>query len=318
MDKRILTLAGIILLIAAVIFGIKFSQRKKCVTPDIIMEPEGPIKANSEVSFSAVNVEEGDQLQWVFDDGSQELFGKTVKRYMMRGDTCEVKLIVNGKKDCSATGKLIVFEESVNPDTVSQQVILVYTIEGPANLETETPYRFKANGSGGKTFLWDFAETGDYSGKEQIATYTYKAPGKYTIKLHIDDQVVSKEVRVTPKQIASNTVTASNKGNTGQVVRPGKTLFPKIPAEEIQALLNSYGEAARDDDDAEQLEILKKLKQKLCNDETIPVVKTNDPSFRGSFEDFYHKLQFKFKQVKNVSLEYDPKTGCTSKIIVTD
>lgn len=136
-----------------------------------------------------------------------------------------------------------------------------------------------------------------------------------------DEEVAAKNYRADQEIVVTESKSLKDKKARSKAApasaEPGKTLFVKVSPEDIRDLFNQYGETANRDENKSQ-EILKELKQKLCNDETIPVVKTNDPSYLGSLEDFYRKLQFKYREVKSVSLEYDSKTGCPSKIIITE
>src|SRR5262245_60517140 len=94
MDKRILTLGGIILAVAAVIFFIKFSQRKECPEIGITMDKTSNVRVGDVLQFHG-DAEDATDWHWTFTDGSEDQFENPVFIHLSKAGKFTAKLIVN-------------------------------------------------------------------------------------------------------------------------------------------------------------------------------------------------------------------------------
>ena len=244
MDKRILTLGGIILLIAGIIFFMKFCNREKCTTPDIMIEP-GKVATTKQLvtfTYSSANAKEDDVVHWIFDDG-KEADGNSYTRYFQKAGTYVVSMTVNNNTECSKSDSVVITEAV--EDTVPQKTIANYSISCSGILYTGVPFQVKAIGAGGKIFQWDFHETGNYEPKSTATTYAYKYSqvSNYKIDLLVDgNMVASKNVIVQDKPAVHTGGGAPPKPSTPDPGGEGK----------MMNLINQFGYAARNNDEDQQ------------------------------------------------------------------
>ncbi len=305
MDKRILTLAGVVLLLAGIIFFFKFCNKPKCSAPTISIDPGRTATTRQQVTFhySSDDAKEDDQAHWIFGD-SKEMDGPSPVRYFQKPGSYLIRLIVNGHEDCSATDSVIISEAPV--EVVQTTPVINYTISCPDVIYIGVPCQFKAIGDGGKTFQWDFAETGKYEPKTSEKNYTYKytSPGNYSIVLHVDDNIsATKKV----------TVKIKNSPNPN----PGKPIS-KVTKDcnFMKDLLNQFGYAAKRNDEDLVSDVRKQLVAKLCGNESVPVRISGRDDYKHAFDFYLQDIGMRFREVKEVTCSYEK--DCITEITISE
>ncbi|MCZ4223969.1 PKD domain-containing protein [Pedobacter rhodius] len=162
-----------VLLLTGLIFLFKSSLFEKRTVDARILKDE--IYLNEDLVFTD-NTPKASKWLWEFGNGAKATTQNGAYHYDKPGAYI-VRLTVDGELKEQ-------FPLNVR-DTVRNVVDSVLTISGPTSGVVNEEVRLEGDGQG-KDFEWSFGETGRVDVKGKTALYTYRAPGKYVVRLRTD------------------------------------------------------------------------------------------------------------------------------------
>lgn len=162
-----------VLLLSGLIFLFKSSLFEKRTIEARILKDE--IYLNEDLVYTD-NTPKAAKWQWEFGNGEKSATQNGSYHYSKPGSYI-VRLTVDGELREQ-------FPVNVR-DTIRSIVDSVLTISGPTAGVVNEEVRLEGDGEG-KNFEWSFGETGRVDVKGKTALYTYRAPGKYVVRLRSD------------------------------------------------------------------------------------------------------------------------------------
>ncbi|WP_443944854.1 PKD domain-containing protein [Pedobacter sp. AW1-32] len=159
-----------VILISGAIFLFKSSLFEKRTVNARILKDE--IYLNEPLVF-ADNTKSSKKWQWEFGNGDVSKVQNGSYHYPKAGSYI-VRITVDGELKEQ-------FPVNVR-DTVRTQIDSIITISGPTAGVVNEEVRLEADGDA-RSFEWAFGETGRVDVKGKTALYTYRAPGKYVVRL---------------------------------------------------------------------------------------------------------------------------------------
>ncbi|WP_316798427.1 PKD domain-containing protein [Pedobacter frigidisoli] len=162
-----------VLLLSGLIFLFKSSLFEKRSIEARILKDE--IYLNEDLVYTD-NTPKAAKWQWEFGNGEKSNTQNGSYHYAKPGSYI-VRLTVDGELREQ-------FPVNVR-DTIRSIVDSVLTISGPTAGVVNEEVRLEGDGEG-KNFEWSFGETGRVDVKGKTALYTYRAPGKYVVRLRSD------------------------------------------------------------------------------------------------------------------------------------
>lgn len=162
-----------VLLLTGLIFLFKSSLFEKRTIDARIVKDE--IYLNEDLVFTD-NTPKASKWLWEFGNG-EKATSRTGAYHYTKPDTYIVRLTVDGELRQE-------FPVTVR-DTVRTVIDTALTISGPTAGLVNEEIRLEGDGQG-KDFEWSFGETGRVDVKGKTALYTYRAPGKYVVRLRTE------------------------------------------------------------------------------------------------------------------------------------
>ncbi|WP_316804311.1 PKD domain-containing protein [Pedobacter nototheniae] len=162
-----------VLLLSGLIFLFKSSLFEKRAVDARILKDE--IYLNEDLVYTD-NTNKATKWSWEFGNGDKSATQTGSYHYTKPGSYI-IRLTVDGELREQ-------FPVNVR-DTVRAIIDSVLTISGPTAGVINEEVRLEGDGEG-KNFEWSFGETGRVDVKGKTALYTYRAPGKYIVRLRTD------------------------------------------------------------------------------------------------------------------------------------
>ncbi len=205
MNKRILILVLAVLLVAGVLFFL--SQRTKSTGPKIEVNEEcldfyeSPSPNNWAGDTIDLNsVSEEDELEWVFIQTEKEDV-----EYEASGNSTFIVIDVAGPYVgivSNPAGCIDTFYFEIEEQLVEEEEDINVRIKGPGSGMVGQELEFEARGVTAEKYEWSMGEAGGVIEAGNKMKYTYNTPGKYQIKLQLDNglYVKYKTVVINPER----------------------------------------------------------------------------------------------------------------------
>ncbi|PST83462.1 PKD domain-containing protein [Pedobacter yulinensis] len=246
----ILLLAGGIFLFKSSIFD------NKAIDAQILKDE---IDLNEDLVYTD-NTKGAKKWLWEFGNGDKSTTQNGSYRYRKAGAYI-VRLTVDGE---------LKQQYPVNVrDTVRSTIDTLVTISGPTSGVINEQVRLEAEGNA-KIFQWSFGETGRVDITGRTALYTYRAPGRYWVKL-MNDQTRRPLYHVIE-------ITDPNADLNGEIVAPGEG--ERKVVDDIRARLQAIANGA--DFNTHYYYLVRKY---MCNKEKVTVA--IDQNGEKKQKDFY-------------------------------
>lgn len=289
--------AGIILFVAALIWGIQ----KKGFTSEDMVATVSPNSVNGEepVTFED-KTPFGTTRKWVFGDGAESTDKKGVHFYKKPG-YYQVSLIIDN--EFTKTFPVLVSSAALAVINKSEARIPT-SIDAPSQAMQLENVLFRAISNDAKIFSWKFGESGNIDAKDKMVSYSFKNPGTYVVTLFTDadEDPIIHQIKILPS-------------------------YPVESLQEIQPVEPTQGEVINkiNDDFRYHLQQIANgnnfnfhyyylLRTYLCNKDNVSVA-ANDKNI--SFYYYCTGLQFDKKNlIQEVTTTVDPGQNCVTKVEV--
>ncbi|AUC76943.1 PKD domain-containing protein [Olleya sp. Bg11-27] len=179
MDKMVRYLFIFVFLISATVLGFHIKNSSGCSTVLFNTDAEN-YSVGEAIMFNDLTID-AEKWQWAFGDNTSS-FQKNPAHYFEKPGAYDVELIVNG----SCVGiQTVEIKEAVK--VLDSTKFPVFDI--PQSVRVGESLVLKDETNNASTWEWRFGETPRIDDNNRTATYVYKEPGLYTVKLIVNGDV---------------------------------------------------------------------------------------------------------------------------------
>ncbi|AXO79593.1 PKD domain-containing protein [Olleya aquimaris] len=189
MDKMVKYLFIFVFLISASVLGYHYNNQSGCNI--VVFETEAQNFTVKEAIIFNDKTIDAEKWQWDFGDNTSS-FQKNPAHYFEKPGSYDVQLIVNGK--CTAIQTVQINEAIKIVDSTKFPVFNL-----PESIRAGEKLVLNDETENASAWEWRFGESPNVDDNNKIASYVYKEPGLYTIKLVVNneyDYISKKKIKV--------------------------------------------------------------------------------------------------------------------------